>query len=134
MEEMRRGMEEWATEPMPALKRETIDDFFMSARKCTSLNWKLDIPVKYLMVSDDDLEPLFPEGEVDRWWRRFYARYPDSSGIINFSHIGFDDQMNQALVVTGRSCGGLCGAGYFVLLKKDHGLWSVQYKVNTWVS
>ena len=87
-----------------------------------------------MLVGQKDLEPLFPKGEFDRAWGKFYAKYPNSSGIINFSNPGFNRIYTQAVVSTGRGCGGLCGAGYFVLLAKEHGAWTVKTKVETWVS
>jgi len=134
VEEMRRTMEEVAIRGMPPLKQETIDDFHSKSRKCYPLSRKLDIPGAYVLVDDRDLRKSFPRDEFDRGWRPFYAKYQHSSGIINFSNIGFDLEMNQAFVSTGRSCGGLCGAGYFVLLIKDQGRWKVEKKINTWVS
>jgi hypothetical protein len=79
-------------------------------------------------------EPRFPKGEFDRAWSKFYAKYPNSSGIISFSNPGFNRGYTQAVVSTGRGCGGLCGAGYFVLLAKEHGVWTVKTKAETWVS
>lgn len=134
VQEMRHQMEEYAFKGLQELKGETIDDFHAKAEECHPLISQLDIPVRYLLVTDENLEPLFPKGELDRGWTRFYAKYPGSSGIISFSNIGFDLEMKQALVSTGRGCGGLCGAGYFVLLAKDKGVWKVQTKINTWVS
>ncbi|HET6890088.1 MAG TPA: hypothetical protein VFH31_03220 [Pyrinomonadaceae bacterium] len=133
VEELRR-MEEWAIKEMPALKHDTIENFHSKTQPCLSLVRKLDIPVIYVLVSDEDLKSLFPEGEFDLLWRKFYARFPNSSGLINFARIAFNDQMNQALVMAGRRCGGLCGEGYLVLLAKGQGVWKVQSKVCTWVS
>jgi hypothetical protein len=42
--------------------------------------------------------------------------------------------MNQALVAPSHGCGGLCGAGYYVLLTKKDGVWKVEAKRMTWVS
>jgi hypothetical protein len=134
VEEMRQQMEKYAFEKMPELNRETIDDFHARAKECYSLRLQLDIPVKYVIVGGKDLDPLFPKGELDRAWSRFYAKYPGSSGIISFSRPGFNRAFTQALISTGRSCGGLCGAGHFVLLTKDNGGWTVKTKVPTWVS
>ena len=134
VEDMRRQMDEYAIKELPELKRETIDDFHAKAKQCSPFRKQLDIPIKYTLVSAKDLESLFPKGEFDRAWRRFYSKYPNSSGIISFSNVGFNAEMNQALVSTGRGCGGLCGAGHYVLLSKDDGKWNVKSKTMTWVS
>jgi hypothetical protein len=132
--EMRQQMETDAFQRMPELARETIDDFHSRSNECHPLANKLDISVKYVLVGQKDLEPLFPKDEFDRAWSKFYAKYPNSSGIISFSNPGFNRGYTQAVVSTGRGCGGLCGAGYFVLLAKEHGVWTVKTKAETWVS
>jgi hypothetical protein len=134
VEEMRLDMEKHAIESLPELERATIADFRVRTKECHSLSQQLDIPIKYVLVTERELERLFPANEFDRAWSRFYSKYPKSSGIINFSNVGFNGDMNQAFVSTGRGCGGLCGAGYFVLLVKEQGVWKVHSKVNTWVS
>jgi hypothetical protein len=132
--ELRQHMEDSAITDMPQLAPDTLEDFHASANRCQPLERRLDIPVKYVLVRSKDLEPLFPSGEFDRMYRRFYRKYPDSAGIINFSNPGFNRDFTQALISTGRVCGGLCGSGYFVLLEKEDDRWTVQAKVQTWIS
>jgi hypothetical protein len=132
--ELARQMEDQAFRRMPELARDAIEDFHLRAKECHQLSTDLDIPIKHVLVGSKDLEPLFPEGEFDRVWSRFYAKYPQSSGIISFSNPGFNRSYTQAIVSTARGCGGLCGAGYFVLLTKDSGKWKVKSRIGTWVS
>jgi len=131
---MRQQIEDHAFQNLPNLSRETIDDFHGRTKQCHHLANKLDVPVKYVLVGSKDLEPLFPKRGVDRGWDRFYAKYANSSGIIQFSNPGFNRDYTQSVVSTGRWCGGLCGAGYFLLLTKQGGAWRVATKVGTWVS
>ena len=133
-EDMRQRMDEYAIREFQELKRETIEDFHARSKQCVPLRKQLDIPIKYTLVSAKDVEALFPKGELDRAWTRFYSKYPNSSGLITFSNVGFNAEMNQALVSTGRGCGGLCGEGYYVLLAKEKGVWYVKSKIMTWVS
>lgn len=126
---LRRSMEEYAIKHMPDLTQDTLDDYRVKGKQCHTLRKQFDIPVEYLLVTDKDIKPLFPEGKVDRVWRRFYARYPESSGIISLSNIGLNREMTQALVSTGRSCGGLCATSYYVLLAKENGIWSIKSKI-----
>jgi hypothetical protein len=127
-------MEDDAFQSLPELARETIDDFHAREKECHPLAKKLDLPIKYVLVGSKELKPLFPEGEIDRGWSRFYAKYPGSSGVIGFSNPGFNRAYTQAVVSTSRGCGGLCGAGYFILLTKDSGVWKIKTKHGTWVS
>lgn len=134
VEEMRQQIEQGGFQGMPELERETIDDFHARAKECHPLARKLDIPIDYELVGPKVLEQLFPKGEFDRAWSRFYTKYPKSSGIISFSNPGFNRDYTQAVVSTGRGCGGLCGAGYMLLLTKSQNVWTVKTKQNIWVS
>jgi hypothetical protein len=132
--DMRRQMEEYAFGKLPALKAPTINDFHAHEQECRSLEEQFDIPIKYQLITSEDFDSLFHEGEIEGGWNRFYKKYPGSSGVISFSNVGFNSEMDQALVSASRGCGGLCGAGHFVLLTKERGVWKVESKVMTWVS
>lgn len=112
------------------------DDFFARQKDCYSLSQRLDVPVKYVLISTEEHEALFPKDHYDltEVWKKFYEKYPSSSGIINFSNVGFNTDMSKALVYTGQGCGELCGAGYIVLLAKEQGVWKVKGKRPEWVS
>ena len=75
-----------------------------------------------------------PDGRVENFWARFYKKYPNSSGLVFFSKVGFNDRHDQAFVYVGRTCGGLCGAGEYVLLNKVNGQWVVRDEEGLWVS
>lgn len=134
IENIRRGMEEYAIKNLPDLSEDTLNDFQAKKKECHNLKEQFDIPVKYVLVTTKDIKPLFHKGAADDGWERFYSRYPKSSGRINFSSIGFNRERTQALVSTARWCGGRCGAGHYVLLVKTDNIWSIRSKVRTWVS
>jgi len=128
---LRADMEEWAFNAMPSLEPETIDDLHTDSKACF-LNRRLNVAVDYIVVDSKEIERFFKDGLEG--WTGFYRRYPNSSGIISFSRIGFNRERNQALVSSSRGCGGLCGSGHYVLLSKSHGSWRVDNMVMTWVS
>jgi hypothetical protein len=128
------AMEEDVINKLPALMGDTLGDFQAKKKACHSLGKRFNTPVKFVLVSGKDLEPVFPERVFDRSWRLFYKKYPGSSGVIDFSNVGFNRAMTQAFVYTGRSCGGLCGEGYYVLLTKKDKIWSITTKLMVWVS
>lgn len=133
VEELRESTEKHAVKKLPNLESETLADFRARVGECLPVGMDLDVPVKYALITDREQELLFPKGDSEGW-KRFYARYPKSSGIIGLSTVGFNREMNQALVVTSRGCGWLCGAGHYVLLTKEGGVWKVHSKTMTWVS
>jgi hypothetical protein len=128
------GLLEGATfDEIPETKREAFNDFRAKAKDSLSLNKSFDIPIGYVIVSDKEIDSLFSKYGISGW-DRFYAKYPHSSGIIGFSNVGFNSEMSQAVVYTSRGCGGLCGEGNIVILKKEQGVWKVESKEMLWVS
>jgi hypothetical protein len=65
---------------------------------------------------------------------RFQARYPEASGLVAFSRVGFDANEDKALALMGYRCGDLCSAGGLYLLVKEDGNWKVQEELMAWQS
>ena len=64
-----------------------------------------------------------PDFSNRNFWTTFYKTYPNSSGLIFLSKVGFNNRHDQALVYVARTCGGLCGVGSYFLLGKANGKW-----------
>ncbi|HKE59326.1 MAG TPA: hypothetical protein VKB46_21605 [Pyrinomonadaceae bacterium] len=126
--------DQWTFNQMPSLQPDTIEQFNLEKRKCFPVTRQLTLPVKYVIVGSKELDQVFRKQGIVSGWNAFYRRYPQSSGTIDMSNVGFNAELDQALVYTGRMCGGLCGAGHFVLLSKDERGWKVAAKVMTWIS
>jgi hypothetical protein len=131
VEELRQRLETNAFKRLPDIVPDTITDFQARKKECHPLARKLDVSVEYALLGQKDLELLFPK---NGGYNKFYAKYPQASGTINFSNPGFNRDYTQAVISTGRFCGPRCGEGYFVLLTKDHGSWKIKTKVDTWIS
>jgi len=67
-------------------------------------------------------------------WAAFYKKYPKSQGIITLSRVGFNPEMNQALVYVGNQSGPKSGAGYYVLLSRENGTWVIKDRYGAWLS
>jgi hypothetical protein len=137
MVDLKRQTEDYAINKLTVLLPQTISNFQNQSRQCNLLNPQFSIPTKFIIASKSKISKVFLEDDIFGDWSRFYTEYPNSSGLINFSNIGFNSEMTQAFVYTGRSCGGKCGAGYYVVLQKKQNKqnnWIVTDKVNSWVS
>jgi len=64
----------------------------------------------------------------------FEARFPNNLGYFVVSHVGLNLDKTEALVYVDHFCGGLCGGGGYVLMRKVGGVWHVVDQHNTWVS
>ena len=112
---------------MPEAESQTLDNYLLRNTSPEQLKvWNLDIDYALLSKSE------FPDD--DNFWLRFSQRFPNSSSLLSFSNVGFNDQHDQALVYVTRTCGGLCGGGGYVLLKKVNGKWEIQNEQTIWIS
>lgn len=112
----------------------TLDDYLENNKTPGKLLSKFDLPIKYVIASAADIAPLFPKGEPDRAWKKFYAKYPGSTGILFLSKAGFNSKKTQAFIYAGRQCGGLCGSGKYILLEKKGSAWAIKTDMELWVS
>jgi hypothetical protein len=64
----------------------------------------------------------------------FEARFPDNFGYFVVSHVGLNLNKTEALFYVDHFCGGLCGGGEYVLMRKVNGVWHVVDDRSTWVS
>lgn len=125
------GRLQWVYEAMPAAQQETFDDFLAKNGQSYPLKNLFNVRGKVILVSEEKLRKIF-EGEFG--WLEFYVRYPFSQGIMTLSRVGFNEEMDQALIYTGNQSGSLSGAGYYVLLTKEEGVWTIQDSIIVWIS
>ncbi|HKS30416.1 MAG TPA: hypothetical protein VJS44_21500 [Pyrinomonadaceae bacterium] len=118
----------------PELEPETLNDLQIKGKETQRLERKFSLNIKYIIVKDEEIEALFKDN-VMGGWEAFHRKYPKSSGILSLSRVGFNSDKTQAIVYKGWSCGGLCGGGGYILLKKKKGVWVVGPGIGpTWVS
>src|SRR5262249_46763205 len=94
---------------------ETIKDFERENKGPISLEPRFTFPAKQVLISDLTFKRQMGTGG----WPGFYKRYPKSAGYIELSRVGFNRDHSQALQYIARTCGGLCGEGYYVILGKE---------------
>lgn len=69
------------------------------------------------------------------WWAEFYRDYSGAAGFLMLSKVGFNREMNQALVYRAFACGDTCGFGSYVFLVKEcGGRWRIRSVAEAWVS
>ena len=127
--------------PAPELSPDTLDDFVIRNRTNRWLVPKLEIKRKYeivdyreiLRLTDMD-HPNARPGEPMEEWKNFFREYPSSRAFVSLSRVGFNEQMDQALVHFGWRCPSLCGQWAYILLTKHDGVWKVVSEANRVVS
>lgn len=116
-----------------SVRADTIQDFL--EKSCTvgrlSETFRTDLPRTFIAVGSAHFEgwPVEKNGAPS-----FEQLFPGATGIISFSHVGFDSTLHEAIVSTAFVCGGLCGNGRRYILRKKWGKWEVADKRIVWVS
>ncbi|WP_427875119.1 hypothetical protein [Flavobacterium sp. MMS24-S5] len=74
--------------------------------------------------------PRIPRGND----RRFYNECCYSiRGVISLSRIQFDDEKKYGILTAGIECGGMCGYGYRIFIKKVKNKWVVDTIEDAWI-
>ena len=111
---------------------ETTASFLDRNATAHPLRADMSLGAPYVLISQAELDGLFPGGEAD--WEVFRARYPNAGGYRNLSRVGFNADLTQALVYLGGMADYLAGEGDYYLMKKVNGVWTVDQTVMVWVS
>ena len=78
-------------------------------------------------VTPGDIAGIFAEGPR---WDRFYERFPNSRGFVEFSGPVFNASATEAVVYVDYNCYGDCGWGSVVYLQHRDGEW---VKIHEWL-
>ena len=119
-------------EKEPALQKATTDAFGRVNVEQALLRPSLHCAVECVVVDSAQLEAIFKKGGGD--WPAFYSQFPGSTGLLTFSRVGFSTDGTQALFYVSGNCGGLCGAGYYVVMEKRNEHWMLKKEINVWVA
>jgi len=109
-----------------------IDDFKNKNANTYKLENKISIPQSVVLISNKELQNIFRD---DMGWLRFYMKYPDSSsGILEISRVGFNDNKTQALLQYGYQYDWQAGRGDLFFLTKDERKWIIKANYIVWRS
>jgi hypothetical protein len=117
---------------MTGVDDETVASFRVRNDAAYPVPADMDLGLPYVLLTRDEKNEIF--GVNTSGWDVFYTRYPNSPGLTTISRIGFNAAFTQALVYTGTQSHWLAGAGYYVLLEKTNGAWTIKQQIMTWIS
>jgi hypothetical protein len=112
---------------------ETLSDYCRSNKVSKRIMPLPGLTAPQVFLAEEDYEAIFSDRNLDGW-RTFHRRYPNSSGYIYLSSVGFNEAGDEAFLYASKTCGGLCGDGWHVVLRKGPGGWRIQDKEMLWVS
>jgi hypothetical protein len=114
----------------PALQRTTIDAFREVNSQRTTFQRSFSLAVDYELIDQSQLDSVLKGGS----WPAFHRRFPGSPGIVKLSRVGLSADGTQALFYASHECGVLCGGGWFVIMERRDGRWSVEKEIEMWFS
>jgi hypothetical protein len=115
---------------LEALKIDTLN-LIIAIGKGGLINDKTDLqPYNSLKYTFKHLSELPPASEYDNW----KAKYPKFAGVLVFSNIKFDATKEHGFLNVSYYCGGKCGLGYKVIIKKIEHNWVISKVEDTWIS
>lgn len=128
------GMEAYKREikqKLPEMSDEVIEDFVRKVYLPHILNDQLKLKVKWVLLDKATLRSVFKlkEGQGITW-KQFYAEYPESSGSISLSRVGFDRSRTVAFVDVFHGYGEVGASADYYLLRKQNEKWIVEKNVN----
>jgi hypothetical protein len=96
---------------------------------------KFSVPSKNVfLISAEEIQYIFHNDDINVGWEEFYRRYPNSSGTISFSRIGYNTNKTQAMVGLGNMYASLGGEGSLIFLKLEYNRWVIVKIIPTWIS
>ena len=115
---------------LPNASKETLDHYFESNRQPSQLSSEMELGVHYILLSTEELSAIMdqPDG-----WEAFHEKY-SPAGYMQFSRVGFNNRVDQAIVYVASIPGPMMGSGNYYLLEKSAGQWSIREQVLAWVS
>ena len=115
---------------MKSISKETIDNYLERNAKPGQLSPDMQLGADYILLGNDELSTIMkqPNG-----WDAFYAKY-SHGGYTQFSRVGFNNTLDQAVVYVGGMAGPLMGSGYYYLMEKKNGEWVIKEQVMVWIS
>jgi len=129
-EELQQRMD-YIASGLPDASNETLDNYFERNRLQPShLSPDMQLGINYILLSEEELSTIMnqPNG-----WQAFYEKY-SPAGYMQFSRVGFNETLDQAIVYVGSIPGPMMGSGNYYLLEKKDGQWIIKEQVLAWVS
>ena len=110
-----------------------LDDFNIKNEKNYMLESNFDIKPDYSFIDSKEVAELRNQGD---FWNEFYKKYKANihSGILTLSRVGFNEQMDEALVYMQNSSHWLAGRGIYILLKRENDIWNYKQIFPSWIS
>lgn len=109
----------------------TVDRFIAVNCHAVPVKDVYNIGEGFTVLTDQQMAAIWRD--IHDGWDRFRELYPESSGILEVSQIGFNHDENEALIYSGMQFGPLFGQGDYLHFKLT-GNWKPNGQAMAWIS
>jgi len=113
------------------ISRETLDSYLARNAQPSQLSQGMNLGVDYTLLSTDELAKISSQ---PNWGQLLAEKYPNSHGYNIFSHVGFNNSLDQAVIYVSKVAGPMMGSGSYYLMEKKDGEWLLMDQINAWIS
>jgi hypothetical protein len=92
------------------------------------------VGMQVILISSSEIQYIFSGNDINKNWQNFYKEYENSSGIVNFTRIGFNENHTQSVLEIGVQYASLGGEGSIIYLEKIEESWIIKNRILTWIS
>ncbi len=108
----------------PSLDKATVKDFRAVNKESQVLNMPLAINKPYEFIDEPSPND----------WNAIGHKQAGALLVTMLSKVGFNKEMDQALVYMAHRCGTECGVGIIYFLVREGDTWQVESTINVWYS
>ena len=117
---------------VPDLPADLQDDFRRQNQTRRALHGRVRFDPPRPFASDSRVDSLLYANEGTN--SSFWGGVPYRRVLVRFSAVGLSADFSQALVLVGAQCGGRCGEGSLVLLRREATQWRLVALTPLWIS
>jgi hypothetical protein len=122
-------------EPFPEEYKSALTDYRIKNLEPEKLTGSFEINQNYVLLARSDFESHFNNNAIPgAGWKSYYGKYPNCSGFITFSKVGFDPEKRFAVVYVEHRYSMTGASANYILLKKEKGSWKKVGRAVAWGS
>ena len=113
----------------PTLGPDTLKKFAANnrARAQSDLEWNPSSDARIRLLSRSEYVEIFRKDvDIEGNWDRYYARFPESNGLLSFSSVSFGKNQREALVYCVLEGGSRTGGGWLMLFTLTDQGWVLE--------
>ena len=107
----------------------TYNDFILKNKKSIIVPKIENTQILIHTLTKDELDNIFDHGG----WKKYHRKYKYNP-IVKISRPGMNKELDLAFIYYSTTAGGLDGAGFYLILKRENGKWVGKEYQLAWIS